>query len=100
MDYSEKSRRTMGEAVQAAKLKDDELAFVRGAVPRSPTAPGQVMTTVPGSVSMTFRLPAALAATLVRAATERKLNRQRPFTQQDIVADAVLAWLTKQGHCG
>jgi hypothetical protein len=98
MDYSDKSRRTMSEALQARRLKEDELAFVQGS-PRRPTAmTGTATNPVPGSVSMTFRLPADLAARLIRTATERKLNRQEPFTQQEIVTEAVSAWLSKQEH--
>jgi hypothetical protein len=98
MDYSDKNRRTMGEALQSAKLRDEELAFLKGSKPSPAVESGEVLSAVAGSVSMTFRLPAALAAKLVREATERKLNRQRPFTQQDIVAEAIVAWLAAQGH--
>ena len=89
----------MSEALQPAKLKDEELAFVQGSPPRPVAIAGQSISPVAGSMSMTFRLPAALAAKLIRTATERKLNRQHPFTQQEIVAESVLDWLRKQGHC-
>jgi hypothetical protein len=42
---------------------------------------------------MTFRLPADLSHHLMRAAVERKLKRERPFSQQDIVAEALQDWL-------
>jgi hypothetical protein len=51
-------------------------------------------------VSMTFRLPAGFPAALMRAAMERKLRREEPFTQQDIVAQAVREWLQRNGHPG
>jgi hypothetical protein len=98
MDYSNKSRRTMSEALQPRKLDEDELAFVQGSPLRPTAVTATAMNPVPGSVSMTFRLPADLAARLIRAATERKLNRQRPFTQQEIVTEALSGWLSKQGH--
>lgn len=97
MDYSDKSRRTMSEALKTRSLNEDEVAFVQGA-PLRPATPIAAVGVVPGSVSMTFRLPADLAVRLIRTATERKLNRQRPFTQQEIVTEAVLAWLGKQAH--
>ena len=53
---------------------------------------------IPAIVSMTFRLPASLAAQLVGVATERKLQRQRPFTQQDIVAEALRQWFLRNGY--
>lgn len=42
---------------------------------------------------MSFRLPAPLSARLVKASVERKLRRERPFSQQDIVAEALDEWL-------
>lgn len=50
-----------------------------------------------GVVSMTFRLPADLPAALVRASADRKVRQQKPFAQQDIVADAVRQWLRAHG---
>jgi hypothetical protein len=47
---------------------------------------------------MTFRLPAPVAAQLVGAATERKLRRERPFTQQDIVVEALRQWFLRHGY--
>ena len=95
MDYSEKNRRTMSEALHTGKLKEVELAFVQGAPARPATTDNSAA--LSGSVSMTFRLPAALSGRLIRAATDRKLNRQPPSTQQDIVAEAVANWLKKHG---
>lgn len=55
---------------------------------------------VPGIVSMTFRLPANLSAQLARVSAERKLRRERPFSQQDIVAEALKHWLLRHGYGG
>ena len=46
---------------------------------------------------MTFRLPTELPAALLRVAMERKLRREEPFTQQDIVAQALREWLERNG---
>lgn len=51
-------------------------------------------------VSVTFRLPAELPAALLRVAMERKLGGEKPFTQQDIVAEALRAWLEKHAPSG
>ena len=53
---------------------------------------------LPAIVSMTFRLPASLTARLARVAAERKLQRERPFSQQDIVAVALDEWLQRNGY--
>ena len=57
----------------------------------------QASVVVQGIVSMTFRLPAKLAGQLDTVAAERKERRERPFNQQDIVAEALRQWLTRQG---
>ena len=50
------------------------------------------------SASMTVRLPADIPPKLLRAATDRKIAKQRPFTQQEIVAEALAQWLRKNGY--
>lgn len=47
--------------------------------------------------AITVRLPAELPAALLRVAFERRLKRQRPFTQQEIVAEALRDWLERHG---
>ena len=49
----------------------------------------------PGPVSMTFRMPADLPEALLRISMARKLRRLRPWTQQDIVTEAVKEWLDR-----
>jgi len=49
-------------------------------------------------VSMNFRVPASIPAGLLKASSERKIRKTRPFTQQDIIAEALTAWLQKNGY--
>ncbi len=105
MDYSDKPRRTMNEALRTGKLNDEALAFVNGtaakpATPQAPASAGETDTqpAVAGTVSMSFRLPAQLSARLIEVAVQRKLRRERPFSQQDIVAEALAAWLKAHGY--
>jgi hypothetical protein len=49
------------------------------------------------SVSLTVRVPSGLPLRLLRAATDRKINQQSPFTQQEIVAQALEQWLQTHG---
>ena len=67
---------------------------VRTPVREEPIAapPGPVL------VSMTFRLPAVIPSSLIRAAADRKLARQPPSSQQDIVAEALTQWLKQHGY--
>ena len=46
-------------------------------------------------ITQSYRLPVALVSTLVRASMERKIARQKPWSQQDIVTEAILQWLQK-----
>ena len=48
-------------------------------------------------VSQTYRLPRSLVNTLSREANERKIARVSPWSQQDIVAEALTAWLRTNG---
>lgn len=136
MDYWDKNRRSMSEALQTVKLNDEAVAFVTGtamppnstsgtaesqpvpvaaAVAKTPTNPcssgvqpnaspitpaGDLPGPVQGTVSMTFRLPADLSARLIRVSAERKVRRERPFSQQDMVTEALFDWLRQHGHAG
>ena len=49
---------------------------------------------LPILVPQTYRLPQRLVEDLARAAIERKIKRRKPWSQQDIVAEAIGEWLT------
>ena len=46
-------------------------------------------------IPQTYRLPQRLVEDLARAAIERKIKRRKPWSQQDIVAEAIKEWLRK-----
>ena len=46
-------------------------------------------------VTVTIRLPTKLVARLLRASADRKIGRIKPWTQQEIVAEALNRWLEK-----
>ncbi len=122
MDCS--NRRSMRQALQTGELSDDARAFVAGKVsppvleaptdttskfptesPKPPlqnsvpkSKPADSFPSVAGIASITVRLPAKLSSRLLRASVERKLLREQPFTQQDIVAEALDAWLRLHGY--
>ena len=123
MDYSK--RRPMSDALQPPTLSEEARTFLTGTAqptgvvpeslapppPNPPTTPThptvmspkpspQLSVVVSAIVSMTFRLPAPLTTRLARVAAERKLQRQRPFSQQDIVAVALDEWLQRHGYPG
>jgi len=118
-------KRTMNQALQAGKLTGEAVAFIAagsgGAAVPPPPAPGNglhppVTPLAPATeasqsetafvhsplaaerrapVSVTFRLPPELTAALLRFAMERKLRGEKPFTQQDILAEALRDWLER-----
>jgi hypothetical protein len=49
---------------------------------------------LPIRVPQTYRLPQRLVEDLARAAMERKIKRRKPWSQQDIVAEAIGEWLS------
>ena len=49
-------------------------------------------------VSMNSRVPANIPPALMRASVDRKIRKIRPFTQQEIVAEALSDWLRKHGY--
>lgn len=51
-----------------------------------------------GLVSLSVRVQASLAECLLKVAFERRLQRQRPHSQQDIVTQAVRQWLKRNGY--
>jgi hypothetical protein len=55
----------------------------------------------PGSLkvsNLSVRIDSRIADALLRAMTERRIERIVPSTQQDIVAEAMVAWLKKNGY--
>ena len=132
MEYSNKSRRTLSQALRTDDLSAEARAFLKptgrpptppamGVVPasivrevsqsvtRSPVsednAPGESpplarpIDPLPPArpVSMTFRLAPEIPMALLRASVERKVRQQRPFTQQEIVTEAIKHWLKVNG---
>ena len=51
-----------------------------------------------GLVSLTVRVPRVVPPGLLLASVDRKLKRQRPCTQQEIVAEALTHWLQQHGY--
>ena len=48
--------------------------------------------------SVNARIDPLITTALLRASFERRLQRQTPTTQQDIIAEALTQWLKKHGY--
>ena len=70
----------------------------RTAKARAPREKLEAMPAAPTIVSMTVRLPVELPNALLRISVERKLQRQKPCTQQEMVAAAIREWLRRNGY--
>ena len=121
------NRRTLSAALQTNSLTEAALDFVKTgsatsatdavastAVPARPTAveePRPAVNTAKqrlptteevepeaGLVSLTVRVPRIVPPGLLLASVDRKLKRQRPWTQQEIVAAALTRWLQDHGY--
>lgn len=49
-------------------------------------------------VTASFRLPAEIPNALLRASVDRKIKKLKPWTQQEIVAEALTQWLKRNGY--
>ena len=67
---------------------------------RQRTVPQRDAEPVPlaGLAHVSVRLPAEIPQALLRASLDRKLKRVKPWTQQDIVAEALTTWLKKNNY--
>ena len=63
-------------------------------MPKQVTQPEEEESPLPIRVPQTYRLPQRLVEDLARAAMERKIKRRKPWSQQDIVAEAIGEWLS------
>jgi hypothetical protein len=53
-----------------------------------------------GLIPVTVRLRPEIAGALKRASLERQLSGEAPFTQQDLVEQALEPWLRSEGYLG
>jgi hypothetical protein len=69
-------------------------------IPDGMTTPGAKTgsAVLPAFAAITVRIPSEIPKRLLRAATDRKINQQSPFTQQEIVAQALEDWLQTHGY--
>ena len=81
--------------VQAAVLPESPAALLRPAKPKAEKERGPEGVAL---VSVNFRLPSTISPALLKASSERKIKKLHPFTQQDIVAEALTDWLKKNGY--
>jgi len=92
-------RRSMANA-----LSPEKVAFLRGESaqphPEEDPAERKVQRVSPAGrerVTVTVRLEPEVADALSQASAERKVKRLEPYTQQDIIGDALKQWLQNAG---
>jgi hypothetical protein len=85
-------------------LPPEQVAFIKGEAPppTDASSSGKPRPTNPGRsprerVTLTVRLESDIVAALVRASAERKIRQETPYTQQDIISEALKQWLYEAG---
>ncbi len=75
-------------------------ALKRHAIEESTQAPIALASAPPPAMTsnLSVRIDPRIAAATLRAMTERKIEGISPATQQDIVAEAMVDWLTKHRY--
>lgn len=121
-------RKSLSQALETVELPQEAVAFIEAGRPRSnserlriPRGTEAMTTEAPrgvgssaavrdpirsdsanrahrGLVPLSVRVQSSLADSLLKVAFERKLERKEPYSQQDIVIQALTQWLRKNGH--
>jgi hypothetical protein len=83
--------------VQASPVSEPPSVPEQVTRPRSAAKKGPVVSSS-SVVGVSTRLPEDIQRALMRASFERKMDREEPWTQQDIAAEAFGDWLKKRGY--
>lgn len=80
-----------------------QAALNQATTPRTPTAlppsaPVLPQFTMAGAVSLNVRIEPEISTALLKTSMDRKIQRLDPFTQRDIVAEALSQWLKHNGY--
>ena len=106
-------RKSLADALSPGTLSPEEREFIEAGSPQPQSRRSEVAPKPPSEkaprpkqrteteepegvvplITQSYRLPTALVSTLMRASMERKIARLKPWSQQDIVAEALVAWL-------
>ena len=78
---------------EPAKLPEDQGVSTKSAQPSVESKNHREV-----MVGLSFRVPLDIHRTLMRAAFGRKMAGEEPWTQQEIAAEAIRAWLKKHGY--
>ncbi|TLD71460.1 hypothetical protein FEM03_08010 [Phragmitibacter flavus] len=90
-----------------ATKRKEESPMAQTAIQQQPVSPPPVQAApaalnpqfaMPGVMSLNTRISAEISTALLTASMQRKIQRLHPFTQQDIVAEALTVWLHKEGY--
>jgi hypothetical protein len=84
---------TAGNQEAAAKSAAESAPVQKSKIQQKETTPETITL-----VSVNYRLPAAIPTALLKASSDRKLRKTKPYTQQDIVGEALAEWLKKHGY--
>ena len=84
------------EEKKVEEAKEPEVQTPKPARVKTPKSEAPSVTSA-GLVSMSVRVPPEIPEGLIRASAERKIKKEKPWTQQEIIAEALSEWLKKHG---
>lgn len=85
---------------EALKEREDVIAFLEAGKPKArnenpANQPTPSRQPPEERIAVTVRLPKSIAHALIDASAERRKNRDKAWSQQDIVAEVLSGWLKK-----
>lgn len=87
-----------GEAASSSALIGEHPPVTKLARPRVPREPEPEVLPLRNLVTLSIRVRPEITDALLRAATERKLQRLKAHRQQEIAAEALTQWLVRHGY--
>jgi len=83
---------------EALKERADVKAFLNADQTRTSNAPAKSSKPPERRIAVTLRLPERIAHALLDVSASRKKSREKEWSQQDIVAEALNNWLVQTGR--
>ena len=87
-----------GEDSQSIDPAGEQRPVAKLARPRPPREPEPEVLPLRNLVTLSIRVRPEITDALLRAATERKLQRLKAHRQQEIAAEALTQWLVRHGY--
>lgn len=82
----------------ALRDRQDVKAFLNAELREEPKKSAKPKKPPKRRIAVTVRLPEKIAHALIDLSAERRKNRKKAWSQQEIVTEALSEWLSRSGH--